>query len=561
MGFELLSWIYISFICLIWGNVFVHVFFRGRLNIPDYGFPLFCFLGMVMIGVATVYISLFAPLKGWLKICLQLPAFLYLLNSTNRRIILSQLKSSLVKLSYSDLMLLTACIVMVLFLSTSPIIHPDSLHYHILSIKVFNQYGMIPGIANLQLEFGFQSVWFALLGFFDFSAFQPFVSFPLSGCVLCWFIIFVISFKGTGSVRLSASESNPERLWYLLLLIFTVFSWTQIRLTAASESPDFIVTISLLLAFYFFTGMSKAGESKWSFYFAALISLFAISVKLSAVVIMLIPVYILVSALIRKRYLFCGTCILLIALFLFPVILRNVIATGYPLYPSSIAAIFHSDWKLDELKLTQFQHYITAYARFPVTKAGMEMVYSASPGSWLPLWWHHLYFSDKLLIFLIVFGVLLNLIVFRKWVRTFSKRSLWAFVFAMTGAVVWFIKAPDPRFGTGFLLPVIYFLWAPWVTENFSGKQWIFKSFTVVKLAFSLLILAYILYRSIYFFHPGQLLFPDGVKQTTPLQTDCGNDINKMLFQNSSAAEQIPDSCRTFLFRGTSVKDGFKPAE
>ena len=252
MVFELISWIYISLICLIWGNFLIWICFRGRLNIPEIDFPVLCFIGMLIIGVIAFYVSIFVPLTFWIKLLLQIPAGLYFLKSANRISFSNQLKSYFIKLSHSDLFLLTAGIVMVLFLSTSPIIHPDSLNYHIDSIRIFNKYGTLPGIANLKVEFGLQSLWFAAMSVFDLSLSQPAVSYPLSGCVACWFFVFLVS-KSIGSKEKSGYPKSDVRVvWYLLLLLFSILSWTQIWLTASSASPDFIVAICLWLSFYFF---------------------------------------------------------------------------------------------------------------------------------------------------------------------------------------------------------------------------------------------------------------------------------------------------------------------
>ena len=68
-------------------------------------------------------------------------------------------------------------------ISTAPVIHPDTLNYHAFSTQIFNQFGVIPGIANLKPELGFQSMWFAASGFFSFSVSDDILIFPLNGCV------------------------------------------------------------------------------------------------------------------------------------------------------------------------------------------------------------------------------------------------------------------------------------------------------------------------------------------------------------------------------------------
>ncbi|HEY4154810.1 MAG TPA: hypothetical protein VGM24_05275 [Puia sp.] len=555
MVFELISWIYISIICLIWGNGFVRLIFRGGVNISELDLPVLCFVGLSVIGVVSLYLSLFIPLNGWVKGILQVPVLLYFLSSSNRITFFNQVKNAFAKLAPTDRFLLIAGIVMLLFLSSSPVIHPDSLNYHIYSIQIFNKYGMIRGIANLQPELGFQSLWFGVMSVFDLSFFQPAVSYPLSACVLCWFIIFLVSGSVTRGAR---AEAGIPAFWYLALLIFAFVSWTQVRLTASSASPDFIVSLCLLLSFYFFTRKALPGEVEFPLFFALFFAVIAISIKLSAIFIILLPAYVLVYGAVTKKFFLVRSGLLLITLFLAPVIARNIISAGYPLYPSAFADVFHGDWKPDESKLILFRHYITDYARYPVSRSVAEGAYAASFQDWLPVWWRHLYIIDKIMMLLIVCGGLADLILLRKWLKNFTARRAAAFVISLTGAVCWFINAPDPRFGTGFLLPLIYFQYAPFLI---SGKQWFYKITGIVKFSFTLLIVTYIVYRGIYFFHPGQLIFPEGIKESRPASADCRYKIKRMLFRDSAGQAGIADSCRTFIFRGSSLKEGFKPAE
>src|SRR4030095_9390306 len=171
MIFELISWIYISVICLVWGNQILKLLFG--IHDPDaIDFPVVCFLGMSVVVVISFYLSLFIPLHVWVKLPLQIPALLFLIKEKNRREIFLQIKRTFTGFSGLDIVFLTAVLLMILFLCTAPVIHPDTLSYHAFSTQVFNNYGTIPGIANLKLEFGFQSLWFACLAFFDISIFQ-----------------------------------------------------------------------------------------------------------------------------------------------------------------------------------------------------------------------------------------------------------------------------------------------------------------------------------------------------------------------------------------------------
>ena len=561
MSFELVSWIYISFICLIWGNLAVRLIFRNQSNIAELDFSILCFMGMSVVGVIALFISLFMPLNAGVKIVLQVPAFFYLLRASNRKSFFYQLRAPFDHLSLADLLLLIACIVMILFLSTSVIIHPDTLNYHIYSIRIFDKYGMIPGIANLRLDLGFQSLWFAVMSIFDLSFFQTNISYPLSGCVLCWFIIFLIAKATDRKIELTASgKFNLTSNWYLWLLLFTVISWTQIRLTASSASPDFIVTLSILSAFYFFNRKPLQSNAEYNFTLAAFFALVAIAIKISAILIILICFYILFYGFRKRKIFLVKITSMFMILFLTPILIRNVIASGYPLYPSSFGNIFPGDWKISAPKLTLLQHYITGYARYPITMNTAETEYHAGFLSWVPLWWKHLYVIDKIVIFFIFLGGILNLFFLKKWIRSFSINGLISFFISLTGVVVWFGNGPDPRFGTGFLLPLLYFQYVPFFApRKYPNEKWVFRGIKLVKLFSALLIFGYIIYRGVYFFHPDQLIFPDGIKKAIPAHPDCSDYTKEMLFEEFPSSFQLPDSCKTFIFRGNSLKEGFKP--
>ena len=420
MIFELISWIYISLICLIWGIQILKLFF-GISDVTVIDFPIVCFIGMAAIGIISTYLSLVIPLFIWIKLTLQTPALLFLLKSANRNELFSQLKKPFVRFSFLDFTLLSVFILMILFLCTAPIIHPDTLSYHAFSTQIFDKYGSIPGIANLKPEYGFQSVWFAVLAFFDFSFFHSALLFPLNGCVMVWAAFFLVSKVAVDKTILSGLNRFPSVIWYLLLILFSILSWTQIRLTASSLSPDFIASISVMLGFYFFVGIQKNENAEKSGLMASFFSAIAVLVKLSAVPILLIPLIVIAYQIKKRRFLAVFRICFLVALLLTPVIIRNIISTGYPFYPSSFAAIYQTDWKLEELKVSGFQHYITAYARYPALMANTVKEYSNSFLNWLPVWWEHLYMIDKAVIFFIVLGIFLNLFFIKNWKRVYSQ--------------------------------------------------------------------------------------------------------------------------------------------
>ena len=253
---------------------------------------------------------------------------------------------------------------------------------------------------------------------------------------------------------------------------------------------------------------------------------------------------------------------LLLTLLLTPILIRNFISTGYPVYPSTFAAFYKADWKLEKTNVLDFQKYITTYARYPVLRSQSVREYDKSLVDWLPIWWDHLYIIDRTLLLVVISGILLNVFFLRRVKRVFSRRLAAGIIVAMLGTGFWFVNAPDPRFGTGFIIPFVYFLYFPFIeywTEN--RVKFIRNAQNgMVKIA-TLGMLTYIGYRGVYFFHPLQLILPDGIKQISSEQDNCDAKIKKMVLSNTIPLVPLPDSCMFFRFRGTTIKQGFKPAQ
>lgn len=560
MIFELISWIYISLICFIWASQILKLFLSTD-KVAMIDFPVVCLIGMAIIGVISFYVSLVIQLNILIKLSLQIPALFILFKSDNCRKLVAQFKKSFFGFSMSDYIFLSVILVMILFLSTSLIIHPDTINYHVFSTQIFDKYGTITGLANLKPEFGFQSIWFSALAFFDFPPYGTSPLFLLNGCAMCWVIILLIS-MGTGKKR-NATESTSmiSRIWCLILILFCILSWTQIRLTSSSLSPDFIAAIFILLSFYFFSGRKRMQKVEDSDLLAILFSIFAITVKLSSVAIILIPFFIIVNGIIRKRWVVICRIILTTVILFAPIIIRSILISGYPFYPSSFGAFYSYDWKVGMSEVLRFQNYITAYARYPVSRINAVLEYKQAIISWLPVWWRHLYLIDKTVVLIIASGVLVDLSFFRIWIQSYSRRTFAALFVAITGVVFWFVNAPDPRFGTGFLLPLIYFQYDPFIKKiKWPDNGTVKILLDRIKYISIFFVIVYAGYRLVYFFKPQQLVFPVGIEYTKLILPGCDGKIKKMLIDNAETIPQLPDSCRQFIFRGTTIRQGFKPA-
>jgi hypothetical protein len=260
MLLTLLSWIYITAICLIWGKIILSAFRKYTAPGPEPDFPIVCLTGLAGIGIFSLAESVFMPLSLATHLSVLVFAIAYLLFPTNRKQLAQQL-SSLKNIRRLPLLLFSTCALLILIMGTYDIIHPDTLLYQAPAIKVMEQYKAIPGLVHLRYETAMTSMWFAVQAIFRFNFIHPNNYLFINGCVLCWFCLFICLKLSTTESKGSDTKGkiNYQFTGWMLLLLFTFFSWTQIRLTAVSalrsirlhKPGQTIMTYIHTLLFYF----------------------------------------------------------------------------------------------------------------------------------------------------------------------------------------------------------------------------------------------------------------------------------------------------------------------
>lgn len=518
MIITLLSWMYITAVCLVWGNMMLHPFLNKnviQLQVPQ--LPLLCFTGMAGIGTGALLLSIFMPLSALAHTIITLPAALYLLNNNNRKRLWLQCTTLTKQLSLTTWLLFACCIAVILFINTASIVHPDTLAYHTQAIHLMEQYKAIPGIVHLKYETAMTSMWFAIQAIFRFNFIRPNNYLFANGCVVSWFCLFVCiklaAFKYDKQARVN---NGAGFMGWLLLLTYCFIDWTQVRLTAASASPDFITALYIWAALY---ALLKSNYNKPNMYtwLSLLFCCTAIAIKLSAIAIGLLVVIFIIHLVKGKQFTTAVAVAGGAVLMLLPYLVRNIISSGYLLFPSALGNWLPVSWQLNERALHQFQHYITAYARFPVDSYDNAEKALALPFTqWVPLWWQSLSSIAQGLMVAIVLLLVINIIKFKTGFYQLTYLNKILLAVSLAGSIFWFMAAPAFRFGTGFLIPLLYGLCITLknstVFLNKPVSTGYFKT-AVFVLGFSLLL--YADHRTAHFWMPSQWVRPIGVQITS----------------------------------------------
>lgn len=352
---------------------------------------------------------------------------------------------------------------------------------------------------------------------------------------------------------------------WVLLLIYSMASWTQVRLTAASASPDFPAAVYILASLFAFRQTPYSPSERGGYLMVSILfCLTAVSIKFSAAAILLLAVWIIFIFIRQRLFSVVFFSVGLGGFMLVPCLVRNFIASGYPFYPISFFNVLHPDWQVPLSTLSTLQHYITVYARFPISRETANETFLLPFSKWIPGWWHHLSIPDQLMIFVVFWACMLNLIFFRSALAQLRKTNLAIFFIFLSGVLLWFFEAPDPRFGIGFLAGLLFILCLN-IKEKMSLQleQAAAVGYRLLLAGFSLSILLYTGHRFISFFKPGDLVFPAGIEKMNYRTLVCEGITVNMPLEKDSVCGSIPvpcstDSCRTFKLRGRTISDGFK---
>ncbi len=555
----LLAWIYISFLSWMWGILFLQFIKKITGNeLQLQHFSLICISGLSVITIIASILSLFIPLGDWWVQFLFIIPCLVLFFKKDSPAFFTALKKELQDLHLFSIILLSACLLLILVMSSWTIIHPDTLGYHAQTIQWIEKYKAVPGLVHLHVRLGYQGLWFVDSALFGFSFTGKEGIVLLNTTVLFWFYMFFLNRINYNFLK------DGKRLYGLLwmaLLVISIWSYTQVRLTATSASPDFIATLFILIIIYILLEKNLRHLDASTWLLVTFLSLVAVTIKLSVAPILLVAIVPALLGLVKRKIKLFVTILFISIVTLSPFIARNIISTGYIVFPSTFIDVANVDWKYDPELTVNEKNYITAYAKKTgvVTKDEINAVNKMNPSEWLSTWWQNRSIADKIIMIFLLLSILSALLSIRKILLS-GFIPLLVLVTLLTGIVFWFANAPDPRFGfgsiIGFIGVVFYLVFKEKVI--FIGKNVL----TAILLVIAGSIFAYTGYRFVNFFNKEQLIFPLGIEKTEYKTFECdGIKINSPAVNKDFGIVPVPCTnldCDKFSPRGNTVEDGFK---
>lgn len=327
----------------------------------------------------------------------------------------------------------------------------DTGGYHAPMIEWIYQYPVVPGLANLNYRFGFNNTWFLLTALFRFQLTPDVPWHGLNG----WMMVMLGWFSLTEWHRQQQTGPRPFSAWlggWLAPGFLLIFHWTL-----SSPSPDLPTHAYVVLCFWVWLRRAEADQrpsaNGWAWLLIVL-SMSALTTKLSAVTILLLPALVVGQTSFRggwRRLVLFGVTILVSTGYW---LAGNVILSGYIAYPSLSPLVnwFSVDWKVPR----------------EVIAVGLNNLQQGTRGdsdgilslAWVPYWFRTRPVLEQG-IFVLLLAAPLPVFWYRKSVFSLTPGYGVALLTAWIGVIFWFLLAPEIRFGAGNVLITLGMCYGP----------------------------------------------------------------------------------------------------
>ncbi len=336
------------------------------------------------------------------------------------------------------------CSVLTLVWTTRSPSQYDTGLYHAQAIRWIEDYGVVPGLGNLHMRLAYNSAFMSLQALFSLGWLVGQSLHSLNGFFCLAALIYVCA-----TIRLLGEKSlRTSDFLKCVMVIFVV----QKRYDIASSGTDIW---AMLLVLYIFVKWSECWENSREdgalYGWLCLVGVYAATVKLSAASVAVLALYPLYLFIREKKGKAAFAHVAAGMFILMPYLIRNVIISGYLVYPYGGLDLFHLDWKMDKAVLVRDSLDIKMFARGITNPAE----YDDSYFGWIPGWFLKQETGNRILI---VAGLLCIPVILYLLAVYFRRKEYACAALLGTGSVnllFWMGPAPHRRYGGPYIHMVV----------------------------------------------------------------------------------------------------------
>ena len=409
--------------------------------------------------------------------------------------------------------------------------HYDSDLYHAQAIRWIEEYGIVRGLGNLHVRLAYNSSAFPLSALYSFRFLGGQSYHVMSGffaLLLAWQCVDIKNFVRRGHPVIS-DFARLAAIYYL----FTIYDEMM-----APASDYFLSCLVFYIIIHWLDMNVRHERSYLPYILLALLGVFAITIKLSAAPMLLltiVPIYKLFHNRTKEKMRAFWVSVALAFVIVLPFLIRNIILSGWLLYPVTFLDFFGFYWEIPK--------GLAAYDALEIRTFGRGYNDVATYGNvtmreWVPNWFASITGLNKIMLVLALLSIVAYVIYLVYFVLAFagekseklksfnnskvfeiSHRSMLSMADFLTigGTLIgcfafWFLSAPLIRYGIVYvwLLPAVIlgrtFILAYNRLFEEEVKDTVVKAFVIVFLAWFIYKCAIVALEDNRHFNPEYLL-------------------------------------------------------
>ena len=459
-----INWLYIFFITSLLGYGGYLLFKKvTKINIS------ITLMGCLVTGIvlSTVYAEFFSIFHkiGFLAnvillvICISIFAFQHKVIIQNSIAFIKKLFSK--KNICSSTLLYLFMIALFAFYTSRGAIHTDTSLYHAQAIRWYEEYGVVKGLGNLQWHFAYNTSYLAFAALFSMRFIFGTSLHCTTGYLAVMFCIWAIA-------QLKDFFKRNSHIGDFICIGILVYALVNIT-GSVSPASDYA---TMFMALYLMARWAKEIESSTPdtdvFSLLSVLAVYVCTLKLSAGMLVLLAIYPAVLLIKDKKVksilLYLGMGIITLA----PFIIRNIIISGWIVYPFAAIDLFNVDWKVPVQYVTIDSNQIKVWARCLYDAKLIDLPIS----EWGPIWWGNQERYAQMLILANILSICLSFIsLCHKLIKKekLNINVLLLFTTTILCLISWFLLAPFIRYGLAFLIAIPGMALGIWLSNKKTG--------------------------------------------------------------------------------------------
>ncbi|MDE6212824.1 MAG: hypothetical protein K2M70_05030 [Lachnospiraceae bacterium] len=433
-------------VILIWIYILITTFIIGYgvLRLITRHFPYqvkngdaYVLCGIVCVTVYAQFFSLFAGV-GILAngvLCAVCAGILW----RERKSLKALFSACLGKSVCGRILLIVGIFLLFAYGTSRGMIHYDTGLYHAQSIRWIEEYGVVKGLGNLHCRLAYNSAAFALSALYS-MAFLGGGSFHCCAGFLA-FLLAGICLKTGYSLRLGRLRTSDFARVMCVYYLVNIFDEM-----VSPASDYFMVLIAFYIVIRWLELLESGEQTILPYALLCVLGVFLLTVKLSAALILLLVIYPAYRLLREKKWRETFVYLGLGIVTALPYLIRNVVISGWLVYPFTQIDLFSAAWKIPKGVADYDAREIQVWGRGYTDVSRFEMPVR----EWLPGWFRGLAGIDRLFVAAAAVSVFLLFLyaagmLFRWWRRRWELLLVQGTVAA--SFLFWLCTSPLMRYG------------------------------------------------------------------------------------------------------------------